>query len=424
MKTVAKKTVFLLSSIITVLWTVALFVAFWQGSVQDTVNLEWFYFVPIPLFFAFTYKGHLRESNDLDLKGYLYKLITGRKKEFSNREIYLDYARALAVIFVLLTHICANEMSLATSPAQIIVLRILTSLGLVCNALYVMISGSLALGKDKEERLIDYYLNRFVKVFLPFFICYWLMLFMYGWGTVTSGYSMWMCLKQICKGSCEVAPQYWIIYVFLGLYLVEPFVKPFVIKLSNKGIRVVSIAIISMEAVFAYSPESLHSIVSFLLTTFLRWEGVFILGYFITRKREVFNEKLLISAGLISGVLVCILPCIYEGNYEIASNCSPSAILFATAVLLMLSKKEDALKKRKNIVVGALSTQSFNMILWHWRLLFAIVIPFLFNRIATNVYGWIIVSLVAGTVVCFAVGFLYENTVNIACRYIFKGRRR
>ena len=79
--------------------------------------------------------------------------------------MYLDYARVMAVMLVIMTHACsAQQNDMAAMPWKLTLLTICAGISLVCNPLYVMISGALLLSSKKEEKIGRFYFKRFVRL--------------------------------------------------------------------------------------------------------------------------------------------------------------------------------------------------------------------------------------------------------------------
>ena len=89
---------------------------------------------------------------------------SGKSKTEKPRKIYLDYARIVAAVCVILAHACNMQRGEQAAAWRINLLTTCAGLGLVCNSIYVMISGSLLLSSKKKESLWGFYYGRFVKV--------------------------------------------------------------------------------------------------------------------------------------------------------------------------------------------------------------------------------------------------------------------
>lgn len=93
--------------------------------------------------------------------------------------MYLDYLRVLAAVLVILAHACSPMVDAADADWKRLVLVLGLSLGLCCNILYVMLSGTLLLGGGRQqEGVLSFYIRRASKVVIPLIAYYLLLLYL------------------------------------------------------------------------------------------------------------------------------------------------------------------------------------------------------------------------------------------------------
>jgi len=403
--------------IVTLLGIPTLLFAQWRGDILSTFDAEKGWFIALPFLFAFMVIAHKVESRGLSTKEYLSRLTVGGPIT-DKRVLYLDYARCIAVACVILTHACSLQIGEGTQMWRENILKACTIVGLVCNPLYVMISGALILSSKKEESILSFYYSRFIKVVLPFIIYYYILLIV-SENVVLDAASIGLGFVQILKGPLGIAPHYWIIYIFISLYIFAPFLRTMVQNLSDKNIRVLTWMILIDETLNTFLP-----LLGFNLGTgynFAGWVGVFLLGYIITSRKDAICVKAIEIAGLVCGVAQIILPVFfYDFCRSCTTNTSPVMVLFATWIILFLSRFEDKFKKRNNKCALALSKGAYSILLIHWQGLFSLVmIKMHIQPLRFGCIGGIILTVIIALLVCYVLGFLIDNGVVIGFRVLF-----
>lgn len=406
----------LISICILMLSLVVLFYCLWRGSVSGTFAAVKGYMIIFPLIAVLATLGHLVESGSKTPGEYLGSLFVGTKKA-KDREIYLDYARIIAASCVILTHACSYQRGEPAEPWKITLLTVVTAVTLVCNPLYIMLSGALLLRSDKKETLWQFYKNRFIKVFLPFFVYYFILLCcnseinIYEFKTIGSG------IRTIFAGATGVAPHYWIMYIFFSLYLVAPFIGKMVRSLNTREIRELTVLLLVSLFVVKYFP---YLGISLGITfEFAEWLAVFMLGYIAVERQDAVPDIIFIMAGGLSCILVAAVAGINYDYSGLTFNTAPPMVLFAAGILCGLKRLDGVLKKGKCLIVMALSKYSFSILLIHWFGLFTVTMGFLpIQPLRFGCVGGIVLTLLTALVVCFILGFMMDNTVVIAVRYV------
>lgn len=89
----------------------------------------------------------------------------------NSRIIYLDLVRIIACVLVVMVHISAQQIeALPVDSVQFVITNGLNSLAFTGVALFVMISGALALNPDKETGLKSLLLHKTVHFFILYYI--------------------------------------------------------------------------------------------------------------------------------------------------------------------------------------------------------------------------------------------------------------
>lgn len=412
------RTIILMAVLLFLSFAVMLFCE-WRGNLRDSLYACRKMMLAMPVFAVVAGMAHYRDGEGLSLREYLTQLFCG-KTMAGNRKTYLDYARILAAVLVILTHACAMQADAEAAPWKINLLKVCTGIGMVCNPLYVMISGSLLLSAPKEEKPGTFYFKRFVKVVLPMVVYYVIFLGVSGQISLIPPKNLGEGALQILAGASGIVPHYWLIYTLISLYITAPFMRIMVKNLKDDYITVLFFLILMEECVAVWLPLT-GAEIGFTMNL-ASWEGVFLLGYILTERRTKWMERFVLLLGGISAAVLCFVMVWKDSFKEYVCNTAPVMVLFAGAVLIWLSGLEGKLKGRFPFVTQTLSKYSYSIILVHWYGLFVVtwgkigIQPLRFGCI-----GGIALTVFTAFAVCFILGFTAENTIVRAVQYIATG---
>ena len=391
----------------------------WRGNFPDTLYACRKMLYAMPVFAVLIGMAHGHAGRSLSSREYIAQMFCGRNAP-GGRKTYMDYARILAAVMVILTHACSMQADADAALWKTNLLRSCGAVGLVCNPLYVMISGSLLLSAEKEEAPGAFYFRRFVKVVVPMVVYYIIFLCVSGQISLIPPQNLKEGALQILAGASGIVPHYWLIYILISLYVTAPFIRVMVKNLKDSLVSVLFFLILAEELLVSYLP--LTGVQIGFTLNLASWEGVFILGYLVTERRTKWMERMVLIFGAISAVLVAAVPILDHSLTGYVCNTAPTMVLFAGALLILLSKLDGVLKGKLSFVVHTLSKYSYSMILVHWYGLFVVtwgkigVQPLRFGCI-----GGIVLTVLIAVVVCFVLGFVAENTAVLAVQRLFTG---
>lgn len=378
----------------------------WRGNFAETFVVCQEYFIALPFFAVVLTVLYSKKEKRAE-------------KADKPRKMYLDYARILAAVCVILAHACNMQRTEQAAAWRINLLTICAGLGLVCNSIYVMISGSLLLSSKKKESLWEFYYGRFVKVVIPLVVYYAIFLCVSGQMSFLPPENIGKGFLQILKGESDIVPHYWLIYTLISLYIFAPFVKIFVGKFNDKQLKIGFWLILAMEQVLSLLP--LWGIQITSVIEFVQWEGVFILGYILPEKRSKKMENAVLVLGGISVIAICA---IILGDYSYIGyvcNAAPVMVLFGASILILLSKIKYVPGKYVGKVIKAFAKYSYSVILVHWYGLFVVAWGKMgFQPLRFGCIGGIVLTVTVATGVCFLMGFVGDNTVVFAVQSIFE----
>ena len=233
------------------------------------------------------------------------------------RIFYLDVLRVLAIILVILSHVCKTfarnfpigsfKWMFAASFADIAVMGV---------PIFLMISGALLLGRDYT--LSDFMKRRFSRILIPFIFWALLlpifkMMFLGGAWTLDSYIEMFF-LKQ-----------YWFIWMLIGVYLLVPILNSFIKEFELKGL--IYLIIIWFIAMLLLRDFSITILERLLVARSLAWKEIFAgffgflpLGYYLSVKKFKLTDKQMTLIGLIVFIVFTLINLIYTMTVSPENN--------------------------------------------------------------------------------------------------------
>ena len=378
----------------------------WRGTLEETVYICWEAIWISPLFAVILFLLYWRKEKE-------------PKKNRVTRKLYLDYARVLAAACVILAHACNMQRTEVAEPWKIGLVTICAGMGLVCNPLYVMISGSLLLSSEKKESLFEFYYRRFSKIVIPLVVYYSVFLCVSGQMSFLPPKNIGKGFLQILAGESDIVPHYWLVYTLICLYILTPLLKILVGKIKVEHLTGVFWTIMAVESIITLLP--LWGIAIGFWWNLLQWIGVFVAGYIITEKRSLFLERAVLILGTVSVFFICTILLQDYSWIGFLCNASPLMVLVAGAILILLSKIKRTPGKIIGMVIQAVSKYSYAIILVHWYGLFVVAWGKLgFQPLRFGCVGGILLTVAAATFVCFLMAVAGDNTMVFILQSVFE----
>lgn len=392
---------------------------------KETVDHCLWYIPAIIIGFCLIYWAHsVRMREGGFTRGQYVKNIFFGAEPSGDRAVYLDYLRILAVVFVILAHTCSPMVDLADADWKRLVLVCGLSLGLSCNLLYVMLSGTLLLGtkNKKDEGVLPFYIRRASKVIIPLIAYYLLLLSLNDEVGFLPPKNLGTAFKRIVTGAPDVGPHLWLIYTIVALYLVTPFLRVMMQHLSDRLMFSLAAVILVLNLLTNYLP--LFGM-TFGASTFLAgWEGVFLLGYIMTRQNDLpgagkRNNALIFAAAIAYVVTVAV---VFKDSDQMnyVYNSASTMVIISCGIFALFLKNKDKFTGKSNLAVRLCSKYSYSIILIHWYALFVVVQGrFHVTALRFGCVGGIAASVVLTFVVCIVMSVVFDNTVVIVCNVLF-----
>lgn len=392
---------------------------------QETVdNCKW-YFPAIIVGFSLVFWAHrVRvKQGRFTVKSYVRDIFLGAEPS-ADHEIYLDYLRVLAAVLVILAHTCSPMVDLADAGWKRLVLVCGLSLGLCCNVLYVMLSGTLLLSSKtgRTENVFAFYIRRASKVIIPLIAYYLLLLNLNDEVHFLPPQNIGNAFRRIVTGAPDAGPHLWLIYTITALYLVTPFFRVMVQHMSDRLLFSMAAVIIALNMLTTYLP--LFGM-AFGAASFLAgWEGVFLLGYILTRQNSLAGAKrrnrLMMFAAVVSYIVMAAVVFADSAQMNYVYGSTPTMVIASCGIFALFVANKDKFQGKSNALVRLCARYSYSIILIHWYALFVVVQGKLhITALRFGCVGGIAASVIATFAVCVVMAFLYDNTVVIVCNVLF-----
>lgn len=328
-----------------------------------------------------------------------------------------DFLRVLAALMVISMHTCRNalaEMAMEGVGYHFVNILFLTALS--CNTLYMMLSGALLL-QDRQETVLHFYAHRFGKVVIPL-LCYYVLFLDFN---QVFDDSLWdgirVSLQMILSGAPGFAPQFWLVYTLIALYLFTPFLRKMLKILNTQMLQTLVLLILILNLLTSYLP--LLGISFGVTSSLASWLGAYILGYFMTTKEAARNNRLYLHIGVFCLLLSILMAYTIPENIAYISNCVPTTLFICCALFALVRSCESFFAKPHRIL-GFFSRYSYSIILVHWYILFVVVESHLgITPTRARIFGGTLATILLTFLLSAAYGFVFENLVILPLQYVW-----
>jgi peptidoglycan/LPS O-acetylase OafA/YrhL len=164
---------------------------------------------------------------------------------------------------------------------------------------------------------------------------------------------------------------------------------------------------------------------TFGATSFLAgWEGVFLLGYILTRQNKLPNapkrNKYMIIAAVISYIITVLVVFNDSSMMNYVYNCAPTLVVISCGIFALFLNNKSKFDGKSNWIVRMCSKYSYSIILIHWYALFVVVSGKMhITALRFGCIGGIIATVVATFVTCIVMAMVFDNTVVIVLNKLF-----
>lgn len=392
---------------------------------QRTVDACIWYLPVVIIGFCLVFWAHrmrLRQGG-FRVRAYVKNVFLGAEPS-PDREGCFDYLRVLAVVFVILAHTCSPAVDLADAGWKRLGLVCGLGLGLSCNLLYVMLSGALLLEtrKNTTEGVAAFYIRRASKVIIPLIAYYLLILSLNDEVHLLPPQQIGNAFKRIVTGAPDAGPHLWLIYTIVSLYLVTPFFRVMVQHMDDRLLFSLAAVIVVLNILTSYLP--LFGM-AFGATSFLAgWEGIFLLGYIITRQNRLSGaqrrNRMMMAAAVVAYIVMTAVVFADSAHMNYVYGSTPTMVAVSCGIFALFINYRDKFQGKPNPVVRLLSKYSYSLILIHWYGLYVVVQGKLhITALRFGCLGGVAASVATALVVCVVLAFVFDNTVVIVCNTLF-----
>ena len=145
------------------------------------------------------------------------------------REVWIDWLRIVACLFVMMTHCCecfyfGDGGTLVMTKADAVWVTLLNTFTRACVPLFVVASSYLQFPIHYSTG--EFFRRRIVRVIVPFLI--WSLVYAFVWGEPVQN------LKDLALNFNYSAGHLWFVYMLLGVYLIMPLLSPWAEKVGKK----------------------------------------------------------------------------------------------------------------------------------------------------------------------------------------------
>ncbi len=342
---------------------------------------------------------------------YLRSLVLGGYGK-PGRIAWLDYVRVLAAMLVIVVHMVPALVNGLPAGNPVRGLAIQTeNVGLVCNQLFVMVSGALLLGTEKEtDSLFSFYRKRFLRVLIPC-VLYFLLYYGYIYGASFLVPANWRLLSQ-CFITLQdgTTPHFWLMHAIITFYLAAPLYVYAVRRMSGEMLDTLALVILALHTLFTYS--YLFGVKFQFISFLAQWDSVFLLGYYLTTERALRHYKKFLAGGILALMIMLAVRRTREDYLFLIYNNATLMVLWASAIFLFFRKHADDWFSGEGKLLFFLGKISFSVLLVHWLVLYRIVGDILgISAMSFGIIGGIPATFFLTFAISAGIALVFDNTV-------------
>jgi len=214
--------------------------------------------------------------------------------------VWLDNARIIAIFAVVFLHTAAYVVAGEELGASYWWIGNIYEASVRWSVpVFVMMSGALLLGLNKNEDIVEFYKKRAGRLLIP--TIFWSLFFIF-WFPLESGITLISVIKSVLTGR----PHYhlWFLYMILGLYVFTPYLRK-IYSNSSKNERIIFTGVVFLIAMLDYAYLKLNPETSLGVGTttmsalfidwFLMYIPYFFLGEIIKDSTRIYSTKILLG---------------------------------------------------------------------------------------------------------------------------------
>ena len=272
------------------------------------------------------------------------------KKEIS----ILRIVATLAVLFMHCSNsMTANSIRFDVNPTQYSFFAICTVLMMWAVPIFFMISGNLLLNSNKTftvEQVIKKYVSRMILALFVFGVPFSIMELVVNSKTINPFYLINSIVNVVNGDSWD---HLWYLYAMIGIYIVLPVIKPFVIETDKNNLFHFIIALFLFNVIFPYVNILAGSEIYFTLPIIGYSVMYFLLGAYLSNIEfhDIEKNKMIIISACIVLSFIQIIICLQTGEsfLKYTGYDSPLTVVWSVLiyVLFINTIKGDRLNENK-----------------------------------------------------------------------------
>lgn len=295
--------------------------------------------------------------------------------EVKKRKTYLDVLKILACIAVIVMHLCVTKNG---SLLNWSIFKIFNTVGNFAVPIFVMVSGSLLLDKNKKIDYKNIYLKYIPRLLISLIIINVIIYLVNN--IIDHTFSLGglvISISDVFLGKTPIP--YWYIYMMVGLYAITPMLKSWINNTNEKNIKYFLIIFIIYKII-------IHTIVSIpglnIISKFSSfcssidipisgYYGYYIFGYYLSQLdlskiKSCYSWLALLSITIITCCLELLFSLVfheYTNTYTIFSEVF-SVNIFLIAMLLFVSCKI-TFKDTNTKIIKNIASKTYGIYLFH-----------------------------------------------------------
>lgn len=302
----------------------------------------------------------------------------------NNSFLYIDYLRALAIFLVVIFHVSASYFIIYFNKNMSVfwVSDIINSFARICVPIFIMVSGTLLLQKEKSDESIKLFLSkRFNKIFLPF--VFWSIFYLIWRYTYSNIYTnvTYVSISESIKDFIQGNTYYhlWFIYMIIGLYLITPILRLIVKNANDSQILYFIFIWFIATPVYKILSVFLHIKVNVDLGFLTGYVGYYLLGFYLHNHqlnkstKKVFYLLYTVSfLILLYGKYLSYIPAYHKKFIYFNGYTSPNIIFMSITIYIIfknINYKLNNIKPILNNLIVLVSRMSFGIYFIHVLLL-------------------------------------------------------
>lgn len=260
-----------------------------------------------------------------------------KRKENTNKKIYIEILRCIAIFLVIFNHTGIKGFQRYVMTDNIILHTVYLIMAIICKMavpIFFMISGALLL--NKEESIKTLYKKRIVRIIIVIFIASFIQ-YLYKIKSDFGTFDIFAFLKTIYTKNIIVP--YWFLYSYLGFLIMLPFLRNLVKNMKKEHYYYLFTIYVIYKIIMPIITQQLDMSVNANLKLILLETNIIcpIVGHFCENILDIrkINKKMIIFATialivvLVTGVTLTMLEVQNTGNKKIETYLSYGSVFIA-----------------------------------------------------------------------------------------------